>query len=1237
MAAGARLVFEIGAQAGEVVALEDQSLILGRESSSADVVIDDPQVSRAHARIFSQGSGYLVEDLGSTNGTFVNDRRIDSPQRLGGGDRIRLGKEVVVRLEVTDAAPVTSSTSEAQARLSDRRTIRKPPPDEEGDGETSRARGEEPSPESARLIVGTPDGREHEYVLEDDRITLGRLGENDIVLNVPIVSRRHLSLRRRENSYILAVRPDALNSVLVNQEPVLDQIALSDGDEISIGSVDGDFSVIMHYRGPGAGSPDRPASAPTVQSASPDATLLRASSQDVASGGGEMAQTVIGESDVPSDDVPPQLVVTAYGQESVLHSLDQDRIRIGRHPDNDIVLDNRYVSRFHAELERRGAHFYVVPSPEAGNPLVLDGEPVMEPTRLRHGAKMRIGGFDPIEMISLVYLSPAQEVRERRDRVIRFSESKVMSLGRHPDNEIVLEAPTVSRFHAQIERIGKRYRVRDLDSSNGTFVDGEQIRGDVWVTPGSAIHIGPYRLVVGHEQLAQIDESEGGMAVEAYHLNKWVRDDLNILQDVSLSFQPREFIVVVGQSGGGKSTLVDALSGYRPATHGQVIVNTSIDVYKNFDAIRNTIGYVPQKDIIHMQLSVFEALDYSARLRMPADTTQEERHRRIEEVLEELDLAHRRDTQVSELSGGQQKRVSIGVELLNKPGLFFLDEPTSGLDPGMETELMQLMRRLADQGRTIVLITHATKNVMLADKVVFLARGGYLAWFGPPEGALDYFDQYRSERDRRTKPIEFDDIYNLLDHEELGSGEDWADRFRQHEAYGQYIPTAADEPSDQPGVMERAAQGVQSVRRGVSALRQFMILSARSLRILARDRATLGLMLLAAPLMASLDFILAFGVGRDLYSFQSGDLNKIIITLTLLMNTSILVGGLSVMRELVREREIYKRERMVGLNLPAYLFSKLWFALIVALYQSFWFTLARHVAFEMPGGPGEVLFFFITVFLLVTAGMMMGLLSSAMAPNANALPMILVMFILPQAVLSGALVPLPDFLSAPANSRWAFQGTLAISGVGSDVIGDACWSDMTSEERDDLSREFKDQNCDCMGVNSLRQASCSFPGLGQYYVTAIDAEDPPEPQEPGPQPELPEFPEEPARPDDFNDPEAVQAYLDDLETYNQEVERRFEEFERELQEFEEAQDDYRDELEGYQEELEELESDRLSAIGSAESTIELYYDDYSWTFVDQSDRQAYLGMLLKTWGAQLALIAIGFLGVFLLQRRRDVR
>ena len=483
----------------------------------------------------------------------------------------------------------------------------------------------------------------------------------------------------------------------------------------------------------------------------------------------------------PMPTIPPRLVVTAAGQEPKVYSLTAPRLRIGRQADSDIVIDNPFVSRLHAELEMRGQEYFLIPSSIVRNTLLLDGLPVMEPAPLKHGSKIRVGGFGPRETVTLDYLS--QEADFSSHQLIKFADNQKMTIGRDDGNDIVLPAPTISRFHAEVEKIGQRFRVRDLRSSNGTFVDGKHVEGDTWVHSGDAIQIGPYRFLVDKDEFSKFDPTGSGVEVKVIGLNKWVNKRLNILQDISLVFKPKEFVVVVGQSGGGKSTLVDAIAGYRPATHGKVIVNDTIDVYKEFDAIRSTIGYVPQKDIIHMELTVYQALFYAARLRMPADTTPEERRKRVLEVMNDLDLAHRKDTQISKLSGGQQKRVSIGVELLTKPNLFFLDEPTSGLDPGMETELMRLMRRLADQGRTIVMITHATKNVMLADKVVFLARGGYLTWFGPPDEALTYFDSYRTERDQRSSQMEFDYIYTLLDKEELGSGKQWSERFRAHPAF----------------------------------------------------------------------------------------------------------------------------------------------------------------------------------------------------------------------------------------------------------------------------------------------------------------------------------------------------------------------------------------------------------------------------------------------------------------------
>ncbi len=381
------------------------------------------------------------------------------------------------------------------------------------------------------------------------------------------------------------------------------------------------------------------------------------------------------------------------------------------------------------------------------------------------------------------------------------------------------------------------------------------------------------------------------------------------------------------------------IAGYRPATHGQVLVN-NIDIYRYFDSIRNEIGFVPQRDIIHMELTVYQALEYAARLRMPADVTKEERHQRIMEVLMDLDLAHRKDVQISGLSGGQQKRVSIGVELLTKPGLFFLDEPSSGLDPGTETALMHLMRRLADQGRTIILITHATKNVMLSDKVVFLARGGYLAWFGPPDAALKYFDQFRSERDRRARSMEFDEIYAVLDDPSKGKAEEWARRFAESSHYQEFCSQTSFQPGSCGtrrgrfiinGRFYAKGSGHQTHQQATAevvspALRQFTILSSRNLKILTRDRISLILMLFIPPLVGMLDVMLSFILGRDLFSYTDGSMQNISITLFQPAIFAIMVGALSTMREFVKEAEIYRRERLVNLKVLPYVTSKYWVA-----------------------------------------------------------------------------------------------------------------------------------------------------------------------------------------------------------------------------------------------------------------------------------------------------------------------
>ncbi|MCD4752178.1 MAG: FHA domain-containing protein, partial [Anaerolineaceae bacterium] len=486
-----------------------------------------------------------------------------------------------------------------------------------------------------------------------------------------------------------------------------------------------------------------------------------------------------------------------------------------------------------------------------------------------------------------------------------------VTIGRGTDNMISFEHPLVSRYHAVIERMGTRTRITDLHSSNGVYINGQKVETQSWLKQGDSIKIGPYLIgFTGNELRPSAEQSYN---IDVVGLQKWVTKDINLLKELSLNVGQNEFVALVGMSGAGKSTLMDAINGFRPATHGAVYVNGT-DLYDNYGQFRDEIGNVPQRDIVHMELTAEQALEYAAQLRMPADTTAAERQHAVSETLEDLGLTFRKDVQNSRLSGGQIKRVSIGVELLTKPRLFFLDEPTSGLDPGTEYEMMKLLRRLADQGRTIMIITHATKNVMFCDKAIILANRGNLAFYGPPEDGLTYFDQYRTHRERLEKEMEFDDIYRILEDPNRGKPEDWRDRYLQSE-YAKYtLPKqSVAAPQAQPVAATKRKQG----GKRISAFKQFFILSHRYLRCMFQDKASLILTLSLAPLLGLMNFIW----GSKLFDPVNGNAAKTMGVWFAVTIMGILVGYMGSIQELVKEKEIYKRERAVGLKILPYIMS----------------------------------------------------------------------------------------------------------------------------------------------------------------------------------------------------------------------------------------------------------------------------------------------------------------------------
>jgi ABC-type multidrug transport system ATPase subunit len=1072
-----------------------------------------------------------------------------------------------------------------------------------------------------KLIITDGPGAGETYPIESGELVLGREPGVSLLIESPGVSRRHARIYL-QNEQVYVEDLGSSNGTFLNGERLEMPRRLKHGDQVRLGR-----AVTLVYEG------DKPTA---------DATMLEGAAAPV---GATMVEgavppvgaTLIGEEPLPLRQPSPiQLSVAIAGETVRTYTLSQARITLGRGEDNQIVISSPIVSRQHAVLERSKSGYQLSVLPEASNPVLLEGQPLTAPRQLHHGDILRIGSLDPGVMVSLTYLDPAGAA-EREARPIQFGEKTLIQIGRDPSNDVVLDSPNVSRFHAQIERVGQRHRLRDLRSANGTYVNDQRVEGEVWLQPSDAIRIGRHRFVMGEAALDQYDETRG-LRVDAIRLNKWVRKDLNILQNISVVFQPREFIVVVGQSGGGKSTLVDAIAGYRPATHGMVLVNGT-NIYQHFEAVINDIGFVPQKDIIHNELTVYQALDYAAKLRMPRDASKADRHQRIMQVLEDLDLVHRKDIQISRLSGGQLKRVSIGVELLTSPGLFFLDEPTSGLDPGTETALMHLMRRLADQGRTIVMITHATKNVMLADKVVFLARGGYLAWFGPPEEALKYFDSYRSERERRASAMEFDQIYAILDNPANGSAQDWAERYMEHPAYQKYIEQplqAAQSRAAQAGASAREQVAPKSKRRNrASGLRQFFILSARNLKILTRDRTSLVLMLLAPLLIGALDFLIAPLMGRSLFDYTDGDAANGATTLFLLTVYCLLVGGFSQMREFVKEADIYKRERLVNLKIFPYVSSKVWVALLLSFYQAAAFTAIHFLAFDMPGGTQAIVLFYVTLILAVMSGMMAGLFASAISPSASAAPLLMILLIVPQIVLSGALAPVPENVSAVASTRWAFESFVGISGMGSAVAADPCWQ-LDEDLREGMNLDDKAAfQCRCMGTAIFTPGSCDFPGVGKYYAPEIDQAAPVEPPPLGDRPAEPQVPAAPEPPADQNDQVAMVQYLNALQAYQDEVTLIQDQFRNEMKLYEAQADVYKAQMEDYQKARLTYESARNSAVASAEGLIENVTKEFGWAFINKEDSDTFWSWLVKTWTAQSIIIGVYFVLILLVIKRKD--
>jgi ABC-type multidrug transport system ATPase subunit len=761
--------------------------------------------------------------------------------------------------------------------------------------------------------------------------------------------------------------------------------------------------------------------------------------------------------------------------------LTKELTRLGRDPEGEVVIDAdaAVVSRRHAEIRLSDGQ-YAITDLKSFNGTLVNGQRITETVSLFDGDQIELGNSGPrLRLIDPAHPAPAHRALQpgaptpsqnlippafgqigamaMRQTIVSTSGSlrstkpltdaaqpqllarlsfdgrPQLSVGRAPDSDVRLDGLQISNRHARFVLTNGSVTVEDAGSTNGVYVNGERISGRRAVQLSDVIQIGPFVLQADAAQGVAVYDTRSKTRIDCINIAKVVKNrsgggSIRLLDDVGLTIQPNEFVGLLGPSGAGKSTLMDSLNGMRPASSGHVLIN-NLDLYRHLDSLKQSIGYVPQDDIIHRELTVYRTLYYVARLRLSRDVSRREIDQIVNEVMDVTGLAERRDVAISQLSGGQRKRVSIAVELITKPSVIFLDEPTSGLDPATEEKIMKLFRQIAESGRTVILTTHAMENVKLFDKIVVLMRGK-LVFYGAPQEALAH-----------VKAESFKDLYDKLEgpvdqqlaalpplppnaskaqagerkkHREQISeqvADDWKKKFQQTE---QYRRNVVEPLSGLP----RDGRAAAPPRRRMSifdAVRQWGTLTRRYLEVLTRDKFNLLILFGQAPIIAFLTYLVVGAKSpRDFPYF-------VMALVAIWFGTSI------ASREIIRERAVYTRERMVNLRLLPYVGSKLFVLAVIvslqciALYGSLKFF---HYT-DLMAVPGWALPQLTIVLITAMVGIALGLFISAIVKTSEMATSMVPLILIPQILFCG-LVGVPEntarVISTVIPATWAFDG-----------------------------------------------------------------------------------------------------------------------------------------------------------------------------------------------------------------------
>ena len=700
----------------------------------------------------------------------------------------------------------------------------------------------------------------------------------------------------------------------------------------------------------------------------------------------------------------PKILIKSQKSQTPVDLPENEPIEVGREPVRtpNLIIKDTFISRRHATIEFRNGDLYITDLGSL-NGTWVEGRRLEanRPERVQHSVVLGSGNTS-LELETYDFAgynpSPAHSTGQNEGKNVEKNLSDLLEykseliFGRSIDCDITLEDSHVSRRHTKVYKENNTIWVEDLNSTNGTYINGERIQSKTKLSETDVLYIGLFTFSLGETSTDLRLES----AISAQWISKRFKNGNFGLQPMSINIPPGEMVALMGPSGCGKSTLLKILNGYHSASSGQVCL-LGLPIASNYFYLKQHIGYVPQDDIVHPELTVDDTLYYAAKIRLGPHSSDREIAEKMTAVLTALNINDPiiRRNQVGSLSGGQRKRISIAVELINNPRILFLDEPTSPLDPETIEEFLKCLRNLCSNGTTVIMVTHKPEDLNFVDRLIFLGTKGFHVYDGKIDKFLPHF--------RKKQLVE---VYSILNSEETTVL--WHNLW-YHEQPLYDFTLAEEKPHTQPK----------------NHIWQLSWLTRRYAHIKRTDHQNV-IMLLAQPLLVAImilvafkDFITTTETGTEIGNWGA---------ISMMSVATVWFGVSNSVKEIVGEKAIFRRERMFNLSLGPYLLSK-WIVLsTISMVQLLLFVSILKIGY----GPDFISVFSTFTYLMVvsTASTLFGLTLSAASKSTEQVMTILPVAMLPQIILSGMVSEIKskwhEVLSYLSMGRWGTEGIARI-------------------------------------------------------------------------------------------------------------------------------------------------------------------------------------------------------------------